>query len=119
MSLLGNNYKKLGFDILKGQKIISFEPWSNGDKGWYFNTESQRYYLEIDDDGCGCNDSNAYINYIQDLDKILNQEIIEVDEGSDSYGANITLKTRENECFIVINHDHNGYYGFSYELFES
>ncbi len=119
MSLLGNNYKKLGFDILKGQKIISFENWSEGDKSWNFSTENHKYNLHIEDDGCGCNDSNAYINYIQDLDKILNQEIIEVDEGSDSYGANITLKTRENECFIVITHDQNGYYGFSYELFES
>lgn len=114
-----NNHKKLGFDILKGQKIISYNKWENGDKSWDFETSERKYNLYIDDDGCGCNDSNAYIDDIQDLDSILNQEIIEIDEESDPYGARIKLKTQENECLIVINHDQNGYYGFSYQLFES
>lgn len=113
-----NNSKKLGFDVLKGQKIVSFEKWENGDKTWDFQTNERKYNLYIDDESCGCNDSNAYIDFIQNLDKILNQEIIEVIEDCESYGAEITLKTRENSCVIQINHDHNGYYGFSYELLE-
>lgn len=111
--------KKQGFDILKGQRIMSYEQWDNEAQYFNFQTENKNYCLNIEDDSYGCNDSHAYLSSINNIDNILNQEIIEVTEESDSYGAEITLRTRENACVIQIVHDHNGYYGFSYEVNET
>lgn len=51
------------------------------------------------------------------LDAIAGKEIVAVNEESDSYAAEIKLRTADgSECVINITHDQNGYYGYSYEL---
>lgn len=109
--------KKLGFDELKGKRINTADKWDEGDKSWTLHTDNGDYELQIDDDGCGGNDSNAFLSDVCGLDAIAGKEIVAVDEESDSYGARIKLRTADSsECIINIVHDHNGYYGFSYEL---
>lgn len=110
--------KSLGFDELIGKKILSFNEWSKGDGAWSFKTDSGDYTLKIDDEGYGCNDSHAFLESIVGLEGILNQTILKVDEVSHggSSGETITLETAHGNCVIEIIHEHNGYYGFSYEL---
>lgn len=110
--------KSLGFDELIGKKILSFEKWDKGDKSWDFKTDSGDYDLEIYDESYECNDSHACLESIVGLEGILNQTILTVDEVSHGgrFGETITLKTAYDTCVIEIVHEHNGYYGFSYEL---
>lgn len=110
--------KSLGFDELIGKKILSFEKWDNGDKSWGFKTDSGDYSLEIDDESYGGNASNAFLESIVGLERILNKTIEKVDEVSHGgrNGETVTLKTANANCVIEIVHEHNGYYGFSYEL---
>jgi hypothetical protein len=109
--------KKLGFDILKGATILSTGSWSKGDQEWLLVTSAGTYRLFIEDNGVGGNDSHAYLDSVNGLVNIIGQPIVEVTEESDSYGAVVTLTAANDaNCTIVIVHDHNGYYGFSYEL---
>ena len=109
--------KKLGFDELKGKRINAADKWEVGDKSWTLHSDGGIYELQIDDDGCGCNDSNAFLSGVRGLDAIAGREIVAVDEESDSYAAEIKLRTADgSECVINITHEQNGYYGFSYEL---
>lgn len=111
------NDKKLGFDELKDKRILSVDQWTRGDKSWTLHTDAGDYELFIDDDGCGGNDSNAFLSEVNGLDTMLNQEIVAVEENADSYGAEIKLNGANGaQCVINIIHEQNGYYGFSYEL---
>lgn len=98
---------------------MSYEQWDNEAQYFNFQTENHNYCLNIEDEGYCGNDSHAYLSSVDNIDAIINQEIIEVTEESNSYSAEITLRTRENTCVIQIIHDHNGYYGFSYEINEA
>lgn len=111
-----NRHKKQSFDILIGEKIVKYTHPDKKDSSFSFESDKYRYDLSIDDDGPQ-NDSHAYINYISNFDGILNKEIISVNEHSESYGAEIKIDTAYSTAEIDINHDHNGYYGFSYELY--
>ncbi len=111
--------KKQGFDILKGQTIVSFHIWEQPNyKAASFKTTTHKYNLEITDEGAGGNDSDAYLESITGGESIIGQEIVEVTEESDNYGAIIKLITDNSKCVITIIHDHNGYYGFDYEVCE-
>lgn len=108
---------KLGFDELKGKRINAADKWDVGDKSWTLYSDGGNYELQIDDDDRGFNDSNAFLSGVRGLDAIVGREIVAVDEESDSYGAEIKLRTADgSECVINITHKQNGYYGFSYEL---
>lgn len=108
--------KKLEFEEIKGKTIVSADAWKRKDQSWRFKTNDGDYELYISDDGPQ-NDSFAYIESILGLESIIGKEIIEVQEESDSEHAIITLRAkRSKDCIININHQHNGYYGFSYEL---
>lgn len=110
-------YKKLSFDELKGKRILDAAHWTHGDKSWLLRTDAGDYELRIDDDGCGCNDSNAFLSGVSNLGALLGQEIVDVSEEADDYAAEIKLRaTNGAECVINITHEQNGYYGYSYEL---
>jgi len=109
--------KKPGFDGLIGKRLLSAEAWENGDKSWLLRTDAGDYRLEIDDDVCGCNDSNAFLSGVSGLDDVKGEVIVSVDEDSDAYGAEAKLHTAAGKtCVINITHEQNGYYGFAYEL---
>ena len=112
--------KKGDFNQLIGQKIVAFgsPPTDDQCKNYYIGTDNFDYTLIIDDDHCGCNDSWAYLQ-TADLLQIANQEIIDIEEESDSYGAEIKIITKENFGTIRIVHEQNGYYGFCYDLVKS
>lgn len=109
--------KRGDFNQLIGQKIVAFgsPPTDSETKDYYIGTDKYDYNLLIDDDNCGCNDSWAYLKSV-DLLPIANQEIIKIEENSNSYGAEIKIFTSNNIGFLFIQHDQNGYYGFSYDL---
>lgn len=111
--------KRGQFDQLIGQKIVAFDkpPTDNQCKNYYIGTDKFDYNLIIDDDHCGCNDSWAYLKFV-DLLPIANQEIIKIEESSDANGAIIKIFTNENIASLIIQHDQNGYYGFCYDLIQ-
>lgn len=109
------SHKKRSFDEVKGQTILSSNPYEG--YYWNFRTNCGDYTLQVDDEGYGCNDSHAYISAISGLEAIIDKEIVNVEESSNSDEAEIKLYTADGSvCVINIIHDHNGYYGFSYEL---
>jgi len=112
--------KKGQFDQLIGQKIVAFgsPPTDNRFKNYYIGTDKFDYNLILDDDSDGGNDSWAFLQSA-DLISIANQEIIDIEEVSDSYGATIKIFTKDNFGTITIVHEQNGYYGFSYDLIPS
>ena len=110
------NEKLLGFDVLKGSVILSVGSHAQGDKTWIIHTNNGTYELWIDDDSCGCNDSNAFLNSVDGIDNIIGKVITSVDDDSDSYSATIKLMADDTCCTINIIHEQNGYYGFSYQL---
>ena len=107
---------KQDFSQLIGKTIQSINNWDEGDKSFSFVADGESYNLNIDDDGCGCNDSNAFLESISGIENIIGKKIISVEEDSDSFGALIILKTESDVCSIVITHEQNGYYGFAYDL---
>lgn len=108
--------KKQEFTQLIGKKITSISDWTSGDDSLVITTDSGVFNLNIDDEGGYGNDSHAYLHDISGLQYILGQEITGVEERSDSWGAEIRLQTDKGVCVIDIRHEHNGYYGFSYDL---
>jgi len=109
--------KKLGFDELIGKRLLSAEAWESGDKSWLMHTDAGDYRLEIEDEGCGGNDSHAYLSGVSGMDDVRGEVIASVEEESDGYGAEVRLRTVAGKtCFINITHEQNGYYGFAYEL---
>lgn len=108
--------KKQDFNQLIGKKIIAIFEWISGDQSLVIVTDSGVFNLNIEDESWGCNDSHAYLHGIVGIESVLNQEITGVEERSESYGAEIKLIAATGTCTIDIQHDHNGYYGFSYDL---
>ncbi len=111
-------YKKLSIDALIGQVIKKV----TYDKNNCVLTmkDGTKYDIRLEDDGGGTgNDSYAYFSAVA-LTSILHRKIISAEEtNDDSYGAVFVIKTKNAEGAIVITHEHNGYYGWSYELFKS
>lgn len=109
--------KKLGFDELIGKRLLSAEAWESGDTSWLLHTDAGDYLLDIEDDGCGGNDSHAFLSGVSGLDAVKGEIIASVDEDSDAYGAEAKLHAGTGKtCIINITHEQNGYYGFAYEL---
>jgi hypothetical protein len=79
-------------------------------------SDGRNISVDLDDDGCGGNDSHAYFGKI-DIEDIIGEKILSADEHDfDSCGGTIILKTARNTATIEIIHDHNGYYGFAYDI---
>ncbi len=112
---MNNNYKKLGIDSLIGKVITSYDFDKDNFDGKLSNGGT--FGIHLEDDSCGCNDSHAFFGEAN-LHNLIGQPITEAGEfDSDSYGCTLRLKSGELEGFIQIIHEHNGYYGFSYEVF--
>lgn len=79
-------------------------------------SDNREISIDLSDDSDGGNDSHAFFGEI-DLADIVGETILSADEKDwDSYGGTILLKTARNTGTIEIIHDHNGYYGFSYDI---
>ncbi len=114
---MSHNYKKLGIDSLVGKVITSYK----FDKGDFDGELSggETFGILLEDDSCGCNDSYAYFGKC-DLNNLIGHVITAAEESSGSFnndGCVLKLKAGEFEGFIEIVHEHNGYYGFSYEVY--
>lgn len=108
-----SEYKKTECAALIGLTIQSFTPFDS-----YLSivlSDDKVICLTLDDDG-PFNDSYAYLGKI-DIEEIIGEKIVSADEKDwDSYGGTILLKTARNTGTIEILHDHNGYYGFGYDI---
>lgn len=97
---------------LIGEAIASY-----GD-GLIVCVSGRRFEIQLEDDGCGGNDSHAYLDG-SDVGGLYGQIITEAyPEDSSSYGVRLVFKASDRRGWIQITHDHNGYYGFSYEVKE-
>ena len=107
-------HNQLDVDILKGHTIVSFE------KEEYNLTlhlvGGGQYRVELTDDGGGGNDSHAFFEKVE-LGPILGKELTEAfHEGKTSEGVRLVLRAGKDEGQVEVVHQHNGYYGFSYEV---
>jgi hypothetical protein len=111
-----NEHKKGDIDIINGETIIAIEG-SVGDKGLRLKCKSGNSYdIDVDDDGPQ-NDSNAYISAI-DMGKVMGRQIVDAQHADkDNEGVVLKFMTKRLQLgTITIQHDHNGYYGFSYSV---
>lgn len=109
--------KLLDIDVLNGETIVSIEGQVK-DSFLRLHCKSGKVYdINIEDDGDGGNDSHAFISDI-DMDKVIGRKIVDArHEDKDSYGVTLKFMTKEMQLgTITIQHDHNGYYGFSYHV---
>ncbi len=104
---------KLGeLDQLIGETITSYRD------GSFVCASGRRFELDIEDDGCGGNDSHAFVSG-SDMLPILGRVITDAyPKDCSSYGANLMFEAAGCNGVITIEHDHNGYYGFSWSLRE-
>jgi hypothetical protein len=103
-------------DIIKGETIVSFTGEGN-DSFMTINCESRHHYdIYVDDEGPS-NDSHAFISEI-DLKNLVGKPIVFAQhEGKNSYGVTLVMKAADgSEGHVTIDHEHNGYYGFSYSV---
>lgn len=108
-----SKYKKTECTALIGLTIQSYT--SENDL-YMVLSDGRKISVDLDDDGAGGNDSHAYFGKI-DIDDIIGEKIISADEHNfDNCGGTIILKTTRNTGTIEIVHDHNGYYGFAYDI---
>ncbi len=114
---MSEQHKKLSIDALIGQTIKKAE--FDKDSCVLFMKDGSSYGIDLQDDSCGCNDSYAYFGEIQ-LSDIIGKKIVSaIESNSDSYGAVFVIKTKNAEGTIQVIHEHNGYYGWGYELHKS
>ncbi len=106
--------KKLSIDSLVGQAIIGY---SSDDYSITLNlADGRTCQIVLEDEGYGGNDSRVSFGKI-DLSAIVLQLILETEESDKStFGAILKLSTKRNQGSIEIIHEHNGYYGWGYEL---
>lgn len=78
--------------------------------------DGAEFVLRVDDEHHGYNDSHAYIDSVV-LNRLFGLVIVNVEETNrDSYGVELVIHAGTQRGHIKIVHDHNGYYGFSWEL---
>lgn len=106
--------KILSIDQLVGRTLIAYTK-AEDDKSIDLVTDSGTYMLSIMDEG-PLNDSNAYIKRIRIAGLFQDKIIRAFERNSSSYGVDLVLETENLVGVIQIKHDHNGYYGFNYEL---
>ena len=106
-------------DILIGSTITAHE-LSSCKKSLEIKTAAGKTFeILVDDEGSGGNDSYAWISSVS-LSEVVGHEITTAHhENSNSYGVTLVLKAGDRVGMIEIEHEHNGYYGFSYEVVES
>lgn len=103
-------------DIINGETIIAIEG-NVKDKSLRLKCKSGNYYdIDVDDDGPQ-NDSDAYISEIN-MDKVIGRQIVDArHDGKSREGVTLKFMTKQLQLgTIEIQHDHNGYYGFSYHV---
>ena len=104
-------------DILIGSTIVSHEPVDPQDLTINV-VGGKTYVIMVDDERCGGNDSHAWIDSVS-LSEVIGHEITDAyHEDKSSYGVRLVLKAGDRCGVIEIIHEHNGYYGFSYEVVE-
>lgn len=101
-------------DIIIGSIINSYV--LSDPKTCILTTNNGNYTILVDDDSCGGNDSYAWVDKVK-IDNIIGQKIIKAyHKDRDNCGVILIIETELQEGFIEIIHEHNGYYGFSYEV---
>jgi hypothetical protein len=116
----GVGVKKRDIDTLVGYAIHDW--WQVGDYSLCLRTTGPsggeaHWDIQLDDDGGGTgNASHAYFGDIR-LNDLLGHTITAArHEDESSYGVLLILEAGDKRGCIPIVHDHNGYYGFSYEV---
>ncbi len=108
--------KKNDIDILIGETIVSC--MQEYDKRLVITCASgKRYAVDVDDDGCGGNDSYACIvavNLIGVMGQPVTTAYHQNWEGGD--GCRLVVETAQTKGDILITHESNGFYGYSYEV---
>lgn len=107
--------KKLDIDALVGHAIVSYT--FGPDLVTFECAGGARFEIHLEDDGNGTgNDSHAFFSGC-DITPILGHVITAArHEDGSSYGVNLLLESATASAFLAITHEHNGYYGFSYEV---
>lgn len=99
-------------DQLIGETILSYSD------GSITCASGRRFEIDIEDDGCGGNDSHAYLDG-SDVEGIYGKTITAAyPKDYSSYGVLLTFEAGDQRGWIQITHEHNGYYGFSYDVRE-
>lgn len=100
-------------DIVAGETIVSIDGKVK-DESLRLHCHNGVYY-DIDVSYDYGNDSHAFISEIS-MNSIIGSKIVEAyHEDKDSYGVTLVFVDNNNrKGTITIQHDHNGYYGFSY-----
>lgn len=109
--------KLTDINILVGEVIKSID--RQDDHALLISLENGRNFrINLYDEG-GQNDSHASIGKI-DMSEVVGHTISEAyEESKDSCQAILIFKTRgKREGRIELDHDHNGYYNFSYDVEE-
>ncbi len=83
-----------------------------------FTESGKTFVIELEDEGGGC-DSHASIGKVE-LSDVIGKTIAEAyEESKDSSQAVLIFKTRGKRIGrIELDHEHNGYYNFSYDISE-
>ncbi len=107
--------KKLDIDALVGKTIASYT--FDQYLVTFLCADGSRFEIHLEDDGNGTgNDSHAWFSGC-DLTPLVDRPIVSAHhEDESSEGVNLLLETADTSGFIAITHEHNGYYGFSYEV---
>lgn len=101
---------------LVGEVITSYRD------GRFTCASGRRFVLDIQDEGCGGNDSHAYLDD-DDMYRVLGFPILAAyPTDASSWGVTLTFESQGGSIpvrgTVTITHEHNGYYGFSWELVE-
>lgn len=116
--------KRGDMDQLVGETITSCEGKAGDEQMTFFCASGKVFTFWLEDDGGGTgNDSHAFISGISIP---IGEPITLVTErGRDSYGARFVFgvasvdeEDAAESFYLDVTHEHNGYYGWGYELKE-
>jgi len=109
-----SHHKLLEFSILTGKTIASYT--AEKDCVDFYTTDKEVISVILSDDG-PMNDSHAYFLNFEGMENILHKKIVKADDtpGHDEADFLIELEDGSKATFSTI-HEHNGYYGYSYEI---
>ncbi len=105
--------KKLDIDVLIGHTLRG---WTLADpKRLILYCDDHQWVVQVDDDGAGGNDSYASVTDVR-LTDLIGETITGArhEGGGDDVG--LLLEAGDRRGSITLRHDHNGYYGWSYEV---
>jgi hypothetical protein len=103
-------------DIIKGEVIQSFDGAVKDDSMTIRCASGNSYEIQTWPDEY----ASAWISEIN-LDKLIGKKIVEAyHDGKDCFGVTLIMKAEDgNVGHVTIEADHNGYYGFSYQVTKS